>query len=80
MRPLSRRRTLFGSACLACAGLQGLTASAVAQEPQRWSPPAAADRCPSPRWGAADRRGSMNLMTAERAKRAASLIRTGEIV
>jgi kynurenine formamidase len=80
MRPLSRRRTLFGSACLACAGLHGLAASAVAQEPQRWSPPAAGDRCPSPRWGAADRRGSMNLMTAERAKRAASLIRTGEIV
>jgi hypothetical protein len=58
----------------------GLTASAVAQEPQRWSPPAAADRCPSPRWGAADRRGSMILMTAEQAKRAASLIRMGEIV
>ncbi|SHI66951.1 Putative cyclase [Roseomonas rosea] len=80
MTILSRRKTLFGTACLACAGMHGLFASAVqAQEAQRWSPPAAADRCPS-RWGAADRRGSMNLMTPERAKRAAQLIRTGEIV
>ncbi|WP_424134523.1 cyclase family protein [Roseomonas chloroacetimidivorans] len=83
MNFLSRRRALFGAAC-ACIGGHGLLATAVAQTPQgqtpqRWSPPASADRCPS-RWGAADRRGSMNLMTPERAKRAASLIRTGEIV
>ena len=79
MTPVSRRTALFGTACLACAGGHGLFATAVAQEPQRWSPPAAADRCPS-RWGAADRRGSMNLMTPERARKAAALIRTGEIV
>lgn len=79
MTPVSRRTALFGTACLGCAGGHGLFATAVAQEPQRWSPPAAADRCPS-RWGAADRRGSMNLMTPERAKKAAALIRTGEII
>ena len=79
MKPVSRR-TIFGAAC-ACLGAHGLVASAVAQSPGtgNWSPPASADRCPS-RWGAADRRGSMNLMTPERAKRAAALIRTGEIV
>ena len=80
MNPIPRRTAVFGTACLACAGGHGLFATAAsAQEAQRWSPPAAADRCPS-RWGAADRRGSMNLMTPERAKRAAALIRTGEIV
>ena len=78
MSPVPRRAALFGTACLACGhGFHATTADA--QEAQRWSLPAAADRCPS-RWGAADRRGSMNLMTPERAKRAAALIRSGEIV
>jgi kynurenine formamidase len=75
MRSLSRR-LLFGAAC-GCAAHLGLRATPV--QAQGWSPPAPAQRCPS-RWGAADRRGSMNLMTAERARRAAGLIRTGEIV
>jgi len=78
MSMLSRRQAVFGSLC-GCAAGHGLIAEAAAQDRPRWSPPAAGDRCPS-RWGAADRRGSMNLMTPERAKRAASLIRTGEIV
>ncbi|MBV1797576.1 cyclase family protein [Siccirubricoccus sp. G192] len=81
MKTLSRRG-LFGAAgCLACGGAHlGLTATPVqAQGAAGWSPPAAAQRCPS-RWGPNDRRGAMNLMTPERAKRAAGLIRTGEIV
>ncbi|MBP0465109.1 cyclase family protein [Roseomonas sp. PWR1] len=78
MKTLSRRG-LFGAACLACGGAHmGLTATPV-QAQQNWSPPAAAQRCPS-RWGAADRRGSMNLMTPARAQSAARLIRTGESV
>ena len=80
MNPVPRRTALFGAACLACAGGHGFVATAAsAQEAPRWSPPPAADRCPS-RWGAADRRGSMNLMTPERARAAAALVRTGEIV
>jgi kynurenine formamidase len=73
------RRSLFGAAgCLACGGAHlGLTATPV--QAQGWSPPDAAQRCPS-RWGPNDRRGAMNLMSPERAKRAASLIRTGQIV
>ncbi len=78
MKTLSRRG-LFGAACLACGGAHmGLTATPV-QAQQNWSPPAAAQRCPS-RWGAADRRGSMNLQTPARAQAAARLIRTGESV
>ena len=46
---------------------------------QEWSPPPSAERCPS-QWGAEDRRGSMNLMTPERARAAAELIETGEMV
>ncbi len=49
MKTLSRRG-LFGAACLACGGAHmGLTATPV-QAQQTWSPPAAAQRCPS-RWG-----------------------------
>ncbi|NKE48000.1 cyclase family protein [Roseomonas frigidaquae] len=73
------RRALFGAACLACGGgHMGLTATPV-QAQQGWSPPAEGQRCPS-RWGAADRRGSMNLMTPARAQSAAGLIRSGEMV
>ena len=85
MKTLSRRG-LFGAAgCAACGAAHlGLSATpAQAQAPAAggggWAPPASAQRCPS-KWGPNDRRGSMNLMTPERAKRAASLIRTGEIV
>ena len=73
------RRGLFGAACLACGGAHlGLTATAV-QAQQSWSPPPSGQRCPS-RWGADDRRGAMNLMTPDRAKAAAGLVRTGETV
>jgi kynurenine formamidase len=75
------RRGLFaaGGGCLACGGAHlGLRATP-AQAQAGWSPPPASQRCPS-KWGPNDRRGSMNLMTPERAKRAASLIRSGETV
>lgn len=73
---LSRR---FFAHCLACAGLAGgfRATSASAQAP--WSPPPAAERCPS-KWGAADTRGAMNLQTAEQVQKAARLIRTGRVV
>lgn len=80
MKTLSRRG-LFGAACLGCGGAHmALRATPVQAQQQGWSPPPAAQRCPSPRWGAADRRGSMNLMTPERAKAAAAQIRTGQMV
>ncbi|HET6518888.1 MAG TPA: cyclase family protein [Geminicoccaceae bacterium] len=74
---------LMSAAYLTCGGvLIGLAsnvAQAQAQEQQPWSPPSASERCPS-KWGAEDRRGSLNLMTPERAKQAAELVQTGEIV
>ncbi|WP_343896869.1 cyclase family protein [Craurococcus roseus] len=80
------RRGLFGAAgCIAC-GAAHLGFSATPVQAQQapaggggWRPPASAQRCPS-KWGPTDRRGSMNLMTPERAKKAAAMIRTGEIV
>ena len=84
MKTLSRRG-LFGAAgCIACgAGHLGFSATPVQAQQAAgggaWRPPASAQRCPS-KWGPNDRRGSMNLMTPERAKKAAAMIRTGEIV
>jgi len=46
---------------------------------QSWQPPADNQRCPS-KWGAADERGSANLMSPETVLRAARLIRTGEVI
>jgi kynurenine formamidase len=77
MKSLSRRGFL-AAACMGCGGAH-LGLRATPAQAQGWSPPAAGQRCPS-RWGANDRRGSMNLMTPERARRAAALIRTGTIV
>lgn len=76
MRGISRR-ALFG-ACVACGSAHaGLRATpAQAQDGPRWSPPPASERCPS-RWGADDRRGSMNRMTPERMRDAAGMIREG---
>lgn len=74
------RRALFGAGCLCGMAHLGLSATPVqAQGSPRWTPPEPAQRCPS-RWGPADRRGSMNLMTPARAQRAAALIRTGTII
>ncbi|MFZ4407372.1 MAG: cyclase family protein [Paracraurococcus sp.] len=71
MTILSRRGALAAAA--------GLAAALPAAAQQSWTPPEPAQRCPS-RWGAADRRGAMNRQTPETVKRAAGLIRTGEIV
>lgn len=72
-------RTLAGLVGFACGGvLAGFSPSSL-QAQEAWSPPAASERCPS-QWGAEDRRGSMNLMTPERAKAAADLIQSGEMV
>jgi kynurenine formamidase len=46
---------------------------------QSWTPPTAAERCPS-KWGAADERGAANHVTPASVLRAAKLIRTGEIL
>jgi hypothetical protein len=46
---------------------------------QSWQPPADNQRCPS-KWGAADERGSANLMNSETVLRAARLIRAGEVI
>lgn len=74
-----RSRLLAGLLGLASSGaLLGLVATP-AHAQQSWSPPPSSERCPS-KWGADDRRGSMNLMTPERAKAAADLIQSGEIV
>ncbi len=75
MRSISRR-SLFG-ACLGCGlGHSGFQATPVQAQGQAWSPPPAAQRCPS-RWGPNDRRGSMNLLTPQRMRDAAALIREG---
>jgi hypothetical protein len=42
---------------------------------QSWTPPTESQRCPS-KWGAADERGSGNLMKPEQVLKAAKLIRT----
>jgi hypothetical protein len=81
---LLSRRGLFGAAgCVACGaahvGFSATPAQAQAPAGGGWSPPESAQRCPS-KWGPNDRRGSMNLMTPERAKKAAAMIRSGEIV
>ena len=46
---------------------------------QSWQPPTDNQRCPS-KWGAADERGSGNLMNSETVLRAAKLIKTGEVI
>lgn len=87
MKDLSRRGLFGGAAAIAGGaahlGLGATPAQAQAPQPAAagagWSPPASAQRCPS-KWGPNDRRGSMNLMTPERAKKAAAMIRSGETV
>jgi hypothetical protein len=45
---------------------------------QTWQMPPDNQRCPS-KWGAADQRGSANMMKPESVLRAAKLIKTGEM-
>jgi kynurenine formamidase len=55
-----------------------LALSAGTAASQSWQPPADSARCPS-KWGAADERGSGNLMRPEAVLRATHLIKTGQI-
>jgi kynurenine formamidase len=75
----SRSRMLAGLLGLAGGGALVGLGSLASQAQEAWSPPAASERCPS-KWGADDRRGSMNLMTPAQAKAAADLIQSGEMV
>ncbi|MBY0330460.1 MAG: cyclase family protein [Acetobacteraceae bacterium] len=81
MQGLSRR-SLF-AACLACGGAHmGLSATPVQAQGQAqsgWSPPPSAQRCPS-RFGAADRRGYMNLLDDAKRKAAAAMIQEGKTI
>ena len=72
-------RDVRAPARLALAASLALATPLSAQAQEEWSPPSSEERCPS-RWGAEDRRGSMNLMTPERVAAAAALIETGEMV
>lgn len=56
-----------------------LTVVAHHAQAQSWSPPPAAERCPSP-WGANDERGHGNLQSPATVMRAARLIQTGTVI
>jgi kynurenine formamidase len=62
-------------AAIVALGLAALVANTAAA--QSWKPPSPGERCPS-KWGAADERGSGNLMKPASVLRAAQLIKTGE--
>jgi hypothetical protein len=55
------------------------SATVLAQAPPSWLPPAEKDRCPS-KWGAGDERGSTNHQRPAAVLKAASLIKTGEVI
>ncbi len=59
--------------------LVSLTLFAAHAQAQSWSPPPAAQRCPSP-WGVDDERGHGNLQGPTTVLRAAKLIQTGEVI
>lgn len=67
------------------AAVAGLVAAAVlaggapAVRAQSWTPPPDEVRCPS-KWGADDERGAANHMGPDSVRRAAGLIRTGEVI
>src|SRR5262245_25667326 len=70
--PKRGRNAMKCLAALIAFGLMTTVASA-----QGWKPPTPSERCPS-KWGAADQRGSGNLMKPASVLRAAQLIKTGE--
>src|SRR5687767_9731307 len=53
--------------------------SAVSAQAPTWSPPAEKERCPS-KWGAGDERGSGNHQKAAAVLKAATFIKTGEVI
>ena len=55
------------------------SATVFAQAQPTWLPPAEKDRCPS-KWGAGDERGSTNHQKPAAVLKAASLIKTGEVI
>jgi len=59
--------------------IAGLALVSAVANAQSWSPPSPGQRCPS-KWGAADERGSANLLTPESVLNASRLIRTGEVI
>jgi kynurenine formamidase len=63
------------------AGLFALALCAATQSAlaEGWMPPSPEARCPS-KWGANDVRGAANLQNAQQVLKAASLIRTGEVI
>jgi kynurenine formamidase len=60
------------------AAVIGASSAASAQAPT-WSPPPEKERCPS-KWGDKDERGAMNHQKAAAVLKAASLIKTGEVI
>jgi len=64
---------------LGLAAVVGASSAVFAQQAPTWSPPAEKERCPS-KWGDKDERGSMNHQKAAAVLKAASLIKTGEVI
>ena len=62
---------------IALALLLGLTSTLA--HAQSWKPPADSQRCPS-KWGAGDERGSGNHMKPAAVQKAATLMKTGEVI
>jgi kynurenine formamidase len=60
-------------------GVLACLATSAATRAQTWQPPSDAQRCPS-KWGITDERGAGNLKSPEAVRRAAGLIRTGEVI
>jgi kynurenine formamidase len=64
---------------LGLAAVVAVSTTLVAQAPPTWLPPAEKDRCPS-KWGAGDERGAGNHQKPAAVMKAASLIKTGEVI
>src|SRR5262245_47560107 len=64
---------------LGLAAATAVSASVLAQSQPTWLPPAEKDRCPS-KWGAGDERGATNHQKPAAVMKAASLIKTGEVI
>ncbi len=76
-RGATRRRRAAAAAGLGAAAL--LAAGASAARAQSWTPPPDEARCPA-KWGADDERGAANHMGPDSVRRAAGLIRTGNVI
>jgi kynurenine formamidase len=63
---------------LGLAAVVGAGSAALAQAPT-WSPPSEKERCPS-KWGDKDERGAMNHQKPAAVLKAASMVKTGEVI